>query len=278
MKRLEVRFIAYKNSRICWYRFGSGAQPVICFHGYGESGSSFSFLEKYAKGQFTFIAIDLPFHGKTEWKEGLDFGWRDMQTIIEIILTETNDKQETKNDKPILLGFSLGGRMALSFYQSIPGQVEKVILLAPDGLKVNFWYWLSTQTWLGNKFFYFTMHYPGWFFGFLKALKGLSLVNASVFKFVKYYIDNKQVRYELYNRWTALRKLRPNLSKIRSAILYNKTPFRLVYGRHDRIILSPVGERFKKGIENYCVVSVIESGHQVLHEKHASEIMNQLVS
>jgi len=277
VKQLEVRFITYKNSRIYRYRFGSGNQPVICFHGYGESGSNFSFLEEYAKDQFTFIAIDLPFHGKTEWNEGLDFGWKDLQTIIEIIFAE-NDKQEIKNNKPILLGFSLGGRMALSFYQAIPGQVKKVILLAPDGLKVNFWYWLSTQTWLGNKFFYFTMHYPGWFFGFLKALKGLNLVNTSVFKFVKHYIDNKEVRLELYNRWTGLRKLKPNLSKIKSLVIQHKIPFQLVYGRHDRIMLSSVGEKFRRGIKDHCSISIIESGHQVLHEKHVKEIINQLVS
>ena len=220
--------------------------------------------------------MDLPFHGKTEWNEGLDFSSRDLQTIIEMILRIINDKPKTINDKLILLGFSLGGRIALSLYQSAPEQVRKVVLLAPDGLKINFWYWLSTQTWFGSKIFYFTMNYPGWFFGFLKALKGLGLVNASVFKFVKYYIDNKEVRKELYDRWTGLRKLKPDLIKIKSLILQNKTPYRLVYGRHDRIILSSVGEKFKKGIENYCAVSIVESGHQVLHEKHVKYIVDQL--
>ena len=268
---MEQRFLTYKNSHISWYRFGSGPLLVICFHGYGENGSHFSFLGRQADEQFSFIAIDLPFHGKTEWKEGLDFRWEDLRSIIEMILPETRLK-------PILLGFSLGGRIALSLYQAIPDKIEKVILLAPDGLKVNFWYWLSTQTWLGNKIFHFTMQNPNWFFGFLKALNRLSVVNASVFKFVKYYIDNKAVRHELYNRWTALRKLRPNLSKIKSGVIKYKTPIRLIYGKHDRIILSRVGEKFRKGIENYCGVSVIESGHQVLHEKHAKEIVAQLMS
>ena len=122
MKELKPRFVTYRNSRICWYRFGSGAQPVICFHGYGENGSHFSFLERHGGGQFTFIAIDLPFHGKTEWHEGLNFHWQDLRTIIEIILAEVNGKPrptgsygraKTINNKLILLGFSLGARVAL---------------------------------------------------------------------------------------------------------------------------------------------------------------------
>ena len=276
MKRLEARFITYKNSRIGWYRFGFGPQPVICFHGYGESGSHFSFLGDHAGQQFTFIAIDLPFHGKTEWKNGTDFSCKNLQDIIEIILAESNEEQKTVSAKLNLIGFSLGGRIALSLYQAIPERIEKLVLLAPDGLKINFWYWLSTQTWLGNKLFYITMQYPGWFFGLLKAFKALGVVNASVFKFVKYYIDNKELRHELYNRWTGLRKLKPDLSRIKSQVLQCKTPIRLVYGRHDRIILSGVGEKFRKGIDDYCTTSIIESGHQVLHEKHVKDIIKQL--
>jgi pimeloyl-ACP methyl ester carboxylesterase len=275
---LEHRFISYKNSQVSWYRFGSGQQPVICFHGYGESGSYFSFLEQNAGNQFSFFAIDLPFHGKTEWNEGLDFTSEDLWQIINTILKENRSKLLIADSRLSLLGFSLGGRVALSLYQAIPDRIEKIVLLAPDGLKVNFWYWLSTQTWIGNKVFYFTMQNPTWFFGFLKIFNWLGLVNSSIFKFVKYYIDNKKVRHELYNRWITLRSLRPNLSKIKSLINQHETRCRLIYGKHDRIILSERGEKFRKGIEEYCSVSVIESGHQVLHEKHVKDIVDRLIS
>jgi pimeloyl-ACP methyl ester carboxylesterase len=275
VKELEHRFLTYKNSRVSWYCFGNGAQLVICFHGYGEKGSYFSFLEKYSEDQFCFVAIDLPFHGETEWNEGLDFKWEDLRDIISAI---TKEKNQISNSKITLLGFSLGGRIALSLYQAIPDKIKKVVLLAPDGLKVNFWYWLSTQTWLGRKFFYFTMQNPRWFFGFLKLLNKTGIVNASVLKFVKYYIDNAEVRHELYNRWVTLRRLRPELSKIKSFIKMNRTNFRLIYGKHDRIILSKRGQQFQKGVKDYCAITVIESGHQVLHEKHAGEIVDQLIS
>jgi pimeloyl-ACP methyl ester carboxylesterase len=159
----------------------------------------------------------------------------------------------------------------------MPEQIAKLVLLAPDGLKVNFWYWLSTQTWLGNKFFRLTMKKPGWFFGFLKLLNKLKLVNASIFKFVNYYIGDAEVRRLLYARWTTLRKIKPGITIIKKNIVELKTPVRLVYGKHDRIILSSVGQKFRKGIEEYCTISVIPAGHQVLHEKHAEEILNALL-
>ena len=274
---MEKLRLAYKASSVNYIRLGTGARPAFCFHGYGEEALSFSFLEKYVGHQYTFFAIDLPFHGDTEWNEGYNCSISDIQKIIEGILRENNPKPQTRNPKLLLIGFSLGGRTALALYEKIPSQVERLVLLAPDGLKENFWYWLSTQTWVGNKLFAFTMKYPHWFFGFLKLLNRLKLVNTSIFKFVNYYIGDKEVRRLLYARWTALRKLRPDLNSIKSSIRTNNTKVRLVYGMHDRIILSSVGEKFREGIENYCTIAVIHSGHQVLHEKHVQEILPALL-
>jgi len=266
----------YKNSIIAYYRFGSGLKQVICFHGYGEDATTFEFLSKYAGNQFTFYAIDLPFHGKTVWKDQLTFTESDLVEITQKILHQDNQKSKIENQKLLLLGFSLGGRIALSLYQSMSEKIENLILLAPDGLKVNFWYWLSTQTWLGNKFFAFTMKHPGWFFMLLKLLHKLKLVNTSIYKFCTHYVNDAQARQVLYTRWTTLRKLKPNISGIKKLIKENKTPVSILYGRHDRIILSSVGEKFKKGIEEQCVLTIIHSGHQVLHEKHVKEIVESL--
>jgi len=272
---MEQSHLLYRNSTIGYLRFGSGPKTAVCFHGYGEDADSFAFLGKYAGNQYTFYSIDLPFHGKTEWKEGFTFTPADALLILEEILN--HDSPETKNQQLSLIGFSLGGRIALSLYQAMPERIEKLVLLAPDGLKMNFWYWLSTQTWLGNKFFAFTLKHPGWFFGFLKILNKLKLVNASIFKFVNYYIGDKEVRRLLYARWTTLRKLKPRLKKIKPLIHEKNTAVRLLYGMHDRIILSSVGEKFRKGIEDHCTLTVIHSGHQVLHEKHVQEILPALL-
>ena len=269
--------LQYKNSTINYYCFGSGPKRIICLHGYGEDATSFSFLEKFAGNQFSFISIDLPFHGKTVWNEGLNFAHNDFQQIIKEILKQNNQQPQISKPKLSLMGFSLGGRIALSIYQDMPGQIEKLILLAPDGLKVNFWYWLATQTVLGNKLFYFTMKHPGWFFGFLKMLNKLGLVNTSIFKFVNFYIGDKNTRQLLYQRWMILRKLKPDIKRIKSSIRKDNTIVRLIYGIHDRIILPVRGEKFKKGIEAQCILTVIHSGHQVLHENHLEEILPALL-
>lgn len=271
---MEALQLFYKDAQISYYRFGVGPQVVVCFHGYGEAATTFSFLEKHGGQQFTFYAIDLPYHGKTEWKKGAVFLGDDLKKIVEQI-TGFNSPF---SDKIYLVGYSLGGRMCLHLYQSMPEQISKLVLLAPDGLKVNFWYWLATQTWAGNKLFALTMKKPGWFFGMLKLLNKLKLVNASIFKFVNFYIGNKEVRQQLYTRWTALRKIKPRLPLIKLLVKEQGASVRLLYGKHDRIILSAVGEKFRKGIEASCTISVINAGHQVLQERYAGEIMEKLLA
>lgn len=263
---------AYKTSIISYSCFGKGPGKAICFHGYGEDKTSFSFLEALAGSQFTFFAIDLPFHGNTQWKGG-DFQAEDLREILASILG-----QHAAREKLTLIGFSLGGRVALSLYQLVPEKIEKLVLIAPDGLKLNFWYWLSTQTRAGNRLFRLTMKRPHWFFAFLKMLNRLGFVNTSIFKFVSYYVHDKEVREELYHRWTTLRRLRPHLGKIKSLVRQFGTPVRLIYGKHDRIILPSRGEKFRKGIEPQCELKILPSGHQVLHEKHGKEILESLLN
>jgi pimeloyl-ACP methyl ester carboxylesterase len=233
-------------------------------------------LEKYAGVDFTFYAIDLPFHGKTKWNEGLVFTPEDLKEITLSVLSTAKPPLPTSQTQLTLLGYSLGGRMALSLYEQMPACVNKIVLLAPDGLKVNGWYWLATQTWAGNKLFALTMQKPGWFLGLLHVVNRFSLINASIYKFVKYYIGDAVVRQQLYQIWTALRKIKPSIKVIKKEITIRHTSVRLLFGRHDRIILYSNGEKFRKSIENDCTIKVINAGHAVLAERYVEEIMINL--
>lgn len=263
------QMLSYKESRISYYRYGNGDIPVLCFHGYGENAGTFAFLEDTLGSRYTFHAIDLPCHGETYWRQGLDFTLDDLSGILSLITLSTKSR-------PVLLGFSLGGRVALSLYESQPDSFSRIVLLAPDGLVVNPWYWLSTQTWAGNRLFRFTMKHPGWFFLLLNGMNKTGRLNASVFKFVNAYIGDPSLRLSLYQRWTVLRKLRPNLTHIRSLIREHKTPVKLLYGKYDRIILSSRGEKFRKGIEEYCSIEILHAGHQVLQSKYLPVIAEAL--
>lgn len=269
---MTADFIAYKSSQVHYSYGGSGQHVLLCLHGYGETENSFHFLEKYLPPHYQLIAIDLPWHGKTQWKEEKVFTVFDLLQITESVL----EARSLAGKSFTLLGFSMGGRMSLSLLQAVPHRVQKMILLAPDGLKVNFWYWLATQTWLGNRLFRFTMKHPAWFFYIILAGNRLGMINRSVYNFAKHYIHEKTMRRQLYLRWSGFRKIRPDLKEIKKKILSQKIETHLVYGAFDRIIRHERGTKFSKGIENYCKLHIIKAGHQLLQEKNAALIAGLL--
>jgi pimeloyl-ACP methyl ester carboxylesterase len=260
------------GSSIIHYRTGGqGQRPLICFHGYGEISASFSFLEKTVGASYRIVAIDLPFHGDTQWNEG----HLTPPVLADMILQLLKQLQLQSNDIH-LIGFSLGGRLALCLLQQIPERISKLVLLAPDGLAVNFWYWLPTQTAVGNSLFKLTMSKPGWFLGMLRFSNRLRLINQSIYKFVEYYIHDDEVRKQLYDRWTGLSKCTPHLKKIKAAIKQHNISMRLLYGKHDRIIGPKKGRKFIDGLDG-CNIEVLNCGHQVLHEKNGAAIADALL-
>lgn len=193
-----------------------------------------------------------------------------MIELLELIIPDFN------NRSIYMLGYSMGGRVCLSLLDRIPEKISKAVLLAPDGLKVNSWYKLATQTWLGNGLFKYTMSYPKWFGWMVDLLNRLKWINPSVAKFVHYYIDDEKMRTDLYRIWTTMRKFRPNLEHIQQNITAHQIPVHLVFGSYDRVILPKHGYLFQKGDKNNVIVDVLPTGHQLLREKQAGFIISLL--
>lgn len=260
----------YKNSVISFRQAGVGKQLLFCFHGFAEDGYSFGMFEKLLGNQFTLIAMDFPFHGETEWKEGLLVTPDDLIEIISII-SDHFVQEDIQTDKYSMLAYSLGGRVAFHLLQLTPGKIDRMVLVAPDGLTMNFWYWLGTQTWLGNRFFKFTMQNPGWFFFLVKMGHKTGLVNKSIFKFVYHYIDDEKARRNLYHRWTTMRRFKPHFKQIVELLNNYPVKLSLFFGVYDRVI-SKERSDFLKAACPKINIKTLQAGHQLLREKHALEI------
>ena len=261
-------YITYRQSNIFCRRSGDGPKLLFCFHGYGEDSSVFDVLESKLGQDYTIYAFDLPLHGKTRWQEGMACSPAMWLEIVERCIPD--------NAKVTYLGFSMGGRVALSLFQLKPEVCDKLFLVAPDGLTMNTWYWLSTQTRLGNRLFRYTANNPGWIFRFMQAGKRLRLLNKSVHKVAHRYLSDDDQRTKLYERWTLMRRFKPRLDIIKEQVQEHEVKLVLLFGRYDKIILSAHGQQFIQGIEEYAQVRIIQAGHQLLKEKYVPIITEML--
>lgn len=262
---MNSHFIELGGSTFHYNQYGSGPNWIFCFHGYGESGDSFSLFEPYLGADSTLIAIDIPFHGKTEWNGPLLL---EPALLIELINTITGNNQI----RVTFFAYSMGGRIALRLFELIPNRINSMVLVAPDGLHQNKWQWFTTKTSLGNWIFKSTMQNPQWLFQLIKIAKFLKLLNPSISKFVHYYLDDAKERAELYKIWTTTRRFRPSLAILKPLIKAHKVPLQLIFGKYDRIILTKRGTHFSKGLNEMVKVVEIDAGHQLLQKKYASTI------
>ena len=265
-------YFSIGDSRIHYSYFGAGRSLLFCFHGYGESAVSFEFLDEALAQEFIIVAIDLPFHGQTEWREARPLEPGELLGALEKLAAGIPGLSAGWS----LLGYSMGGRIALQLLELASEKFRQVVLLAPDGLRVNPWYWLGTQTFFGNRIFRWTVHHPGWLFFVLRAGNFLRVVNPSVFKFTSHYIGDEQARQRLYERWTAMRLFKPKLPAIARTVIHRRIPVQLIYGSYDRIIRWERGERFQRSCASFCRLTVLTAGHQLLQPKFMEVIVNAL--
>jgi pimeloyl-ACP methyl ester carboxylesterase len=252
-----VSQISLHGSSVTCYRWGDGPKIIIALHGYGEDGRSFAHWGQLLPPGFTLFAPDLPHHGSSTWQEDKPFTVTHLHELIGKI---------TAGGTPpfTLCGYSMGGRLSLHFYEVFPQLVDRLVLVAPDGLKMNFWYWLSTQTPFGNRFFRYTMAHPGWFLASVKGLGKYGILNRGIVKYTGRYLGEAANRKHLYTVWTCMRTFRPDLRRIKSLIRLHRPEVKMIFGHYDQVIRPSQGYRFVHNTGGHCTLRELPTGHQLL--------------
>lgn len=257
--------LTYNDNTIVYNTYGSGDKAVVCLHGYAQTASRWGILEPYLGKRFTLYAIDLPYHGKTQWNHVDTFT---VSALIDIIHKMLPSSVQTF----YLLAYSMGGRIALRLLQEIPQKIEKAILLAPDGLHRNPWYRFATHTVIGRKLFNEFKKNPKLIITVGKRLQKQGILSEQLYNLAYYYINDETARFVLYNRWISTRHFRPDLKLLRQIISKYHIPVEMVFAKHDKIIVADHGIEFIKGLEKQARIQIIDAGHSFLYLPQAAFI------
>src|SRR5580698_3178204 len=100
---------------------GTGPDLVL-LHGWGLNLRVWDGLTRELESTFRVIAVDLPGHGRSAWnpkaRTPAEQAWQVHATLSSI------------SDRYSLLGWSLGGQIAIDLAAAMPGSVERLILVA----------------------------------------------------------------------------------------------------------------------------------------------------
>lgn len=215
------------------------------------------------------IHFDLPHHGETTTEvESLAPG--DLEALLSVIL------RQRKVDRCSVLAFSLGGKVALKLVELMPGRIEQVVLIAPDGLRVNPLYRFTTNTRLGGWLYGRVTDDPSRLFAAAKGLRMSGILHPKIEQFMHRQLESREKRERVFKVWRVFRLIVPDLREVRSKMVRYHIRTLLVFGQHDRIIQPRLGVRLDNGSTPLIRTMILDRGHDLIHPDVAHRLADVL--
>jgi len=248
----------HQNATLSYLKAGSGPEPLVLFHGFGQDHSAFKPIIEKLGENFTFFSFDLFFHGKSTWLlNDNPLSKEHWATILNSFLEENNIKKFS------LMGFSLGGKFALASMEAFPTRVNSLYLLAPDGIKTSTWYSLATYPIALRQLFKSMIQKPARFHSLVALAKTIRLADKGLIRFAQSQMNTEENRRRVYYSWVVFSLLKFDTSAIASIVNDNQIHLHIIVGKFDKVITSKNMNRLLSKLK-ICDLKVIEAGHNNL--------------
>ena len=146
---MKTEWLELGKRRLHFAHRGSGTRLLLCLHGYGSDHHLFDFLEELDLGEMRVVALDLPWFGQSQWGDPEPpIGPETLQEWLDALQKRFPDTTQID-----VLAYSLGAKVALGLFQDAPFRFGKMVLLAPDGLKIHPMYRFCIYNPLGQRLF-----------------------------------------------------------------------------------------------------------------------------
>ena len=246
--------LRYQNHEIAYRVYGSGPKPLIFLHGFGDSSALIEGQTQFLQAHFTIYALDLPFHGKTNWQND-HYRPQDLLALIE----ELGSREAWSSFH--LAGYSMGGHLALFLCPLLGAKVEALYLFGPGGLHYN----LSYNRWLFNRpvrrFWRQTLQKPQRLQNLFDLALRLRLVHSSLHRFFSRQLQDPIQRDRMLNSWVSLYDFPLNKRHLRAYFRANPScKVYFFYGKQDQITPLKAARNFARGLPQ-CQILSFDSNH-----------------
>ncbi|HEY9045470.1 MAG TPA: alpha/beta fold hydrolase [Ohtaekwangia sp.] len=256
-----------KTSKLFYTKIGNGTKTLLLFHGFGQSHAVFSNLAQALGDQYTCYIFDLYFHGASHWPEDehpiTKEKWKN---IVQQFLAEEQIHSFS------LLGYSIGSKFVLAILEAFPSATKELFLLAPDGIKTNFWYTLATYPYIFRRFFKSMINHHNRFLAIGRSLQKLGLLNKGLLRFAEHQMDTEEKRKRVYYSWVVFRKLAFNVEEIARLINQYSITTTVIVGEHDNVIRPESMNRLLRHIPSHQL-HVLATGHNLLSERALTNLI-----
>jgi pimeloyl-ACP methyl ester carboxylesterase len=258
--RAESRFVKIDGANLHFVMKGQG-RPVVLIHGNPGSCQDWSRLYAPISRRYRAIAFDRPGHGHSDRPNHRPITVEVQAEMLQAALNQLG------LEKPIVVGHSWGGSLALVYALNFPDNISGLVLLAPAAYE-------------GDDGVSFLSKVPGWpiigdVVNFLfTPLLGPWLVRTDIAKaFAPDRVPQKYLRHVL-GEWTRPKKvkwysvddalLNASLPKFADRYQDIKVPVTIITGDSDKIVPAEQNaERLYKAVPRSHLSLLPRTGHQI---------------
>ncbi len=261
-----AKLFHHKGFTLEYKQFGTGKSLVLAFHGFNRPLEDMQIFESILEKDQSIISVHLFDHGASTWPEQFNIEEGiSLFTFQELLIAFLS---ELKTDSFSLIGYSLGGKICLSILEMNAFNIERTLLIAPDGLYTNPFYRLLIGTRMGRSLFRSVAKNPRKVLGITDRLKSLRLIDAKLHRFVHVHLgegNRFEDRMRIYNSWLAFQHFRPNLRRILELVEKERVDLKIIMGKQDSVIKAKHGKRILKlGLNKGCL-HYLNQGHQLIN-------------
>jgi len=252
--------LEYQAHQVHYYQYGQGEALAIALHGFADKGSLFAHLEDSVENYYTILALDLPFHGETDWQDDV-YTPQDVANIVELLL------KKQRHSTCALMCHSMGGRLVLGSLELLIDKIEVIYFFATAGMQYtftasNFWwpFWLRKRS--KNRFIHsdFLMKAFG-------AFHRLGLMNRATYLVFKMQLDLPRRRARLLKTWMAMSYFPMRMQQRHIRLLNKKQlPAYFFFGKKDRITPVKKAHKIVEQLDNAELI-ITEGNHFFVKDK-----------
>ncbi len=246
--------------KLLFQKIGDGSKILLAFHGIGQDFSCFAPFAKSFSQTYTCYLFDLPFHGKNQYHPHDWLTLQLWQQSLGQFLTENHIERFS------VMGFSMGGRFALATFATCSGQIDDVVLIAPDGIKQSLIYRLATHSSLGRAIFRRVIGRQKQFQQLGRFMQKMGFINKSVLRLAENMLGTPRQQQLIYQSWVGFHRLAVKVDTLVDLAEKTTTQFHFFVGKYDSLLPPNNILPLSKQLTRQKTV-ILEVGHTKIVEK-----------
>ncbi len=261
--------------KLHYYKFGTGPQHMLCFHGFGMHGKQFRVLEEKLGHKYTFWGFDLPFHKQTLLKDqslpSIKKGYTKKQLANVISEFCAHENIQTFS----VIGYSMGCHFATIVVEEMPETINEYIVAAPSSLNPGTLVRFFGKNKIGNKILEKLILNEKVTLNLLSFFKKLRLIDEEVRDILFNEVKTPKLRFSLYATFTSLRHFETDEEKLINALESYNIKSIFIFGKRDKNYLLSIGNAFFKKYKPTEII-VLDENHNMVNQNFASKLADLL--